>query len=220
MTHGSQLLKTSEIFFQTRISATRGAILSPEWWTHWQKQITFSNLKMDSGNFLYEPTGQVFFLCIWTKIYALQSFQSMFWTLNIVSNTFLFFFVRGESYTGRTGESCHPLEQTRLLCWLLARLHEVFQSVQALHQDTLRPPRAPLAGVPARRVSNILTEKKLFGYGGPTDPISLCRTYIFFLVDCREKEKSYGKKIIKILQTVQKLWFCSIYHRIGSNIAH
>ena len=30
VTHGSQLLKTSEIFFQTRISATRGAILSPD----------------------------------------------------------------------------------------------------------------------------------------------------------------------------------------------
>ena len=30
MTRGSQLLKTSEIFFQTRISATRGAILSPD----------------------------------------------------------------------------------------------------------------------------------------------------------------------------------------------
>ena len=34
----------------------------------------------------------------------------------------------------------------------------------------------------------------MFGYGGPTDPISLCRTYIFFLVDCREKKKCYGKK--------------------------
>ena len=43
-------------------------------------------------------------------------------------------------------------------------------------------------------VDNKLGLKKLFGYGGPTDPIFLVPTLDFFPSALKRRKKSYGKK--------------------------
>ena len=55
----------------------------------------------------------------------------------------------------------------------------------------------------------------MFGYGGQTDPIFGADSRFFFLVDCRGKKKSYGKKSSKSVKLFKSYDFAEYTIEVG-----